>query len=480
MDWPGFRSKLCNALPAPVCGGISNQSPGLCEKPVRLTMKNFIVATLIFLLSTFQTAFAQPNWMAIKNNATFEVADTTYAAPYIQPLNVGGWEDGLYITRDGRHLFSTYLPMDVFSWLGDFALNPICFNFQPYFRPPLLDIDTVTNVFGCPNYIHSDIIRATRQNPGIPFSTWQPSNLAKPFSFDGGAHGVLKNADTFDVFVFTRDGVGTQSTDLMFMKNVPVNPSQSTGVPILSTPAQEDNPHIERLNDSTLVLLFDRARYMYYSLSTNNGTTWQTPVQITQVLNDQAPYDVQPHLWNDGQDWWVYFCADSPGGKRGIYKSKQYTANDWNSWGPKELVIESGEIIGGSGTIFGIGEPTLTQWGDLSFVVVYGNTNSPDSTDVFDCDPWLLPKKGSPLAKAQHLARNFQLSVFPNPTTQILNVTFPQGMAQQEIWIYNPLGEKVRTVPFDQSRSFPISDLRPGVYFVKAAFQNRTTIFVRE
>ncbi|MBL7884846.1 MAG: exo-alpha-sialidase, partial [Bacteroidia bacterium] len=331
--------------------------------------------TLTFVLFTSTVSFAQPNWPAIKSNATFIVADTSYGTPYIQPLNVGGWEDGLYITRDGKNLYSTYLPIDAFSWLFDLVLNPICFDFHPYYRPPLLGIDTLTNTFGCAKFMQSDIIISSRADTSLPFSSWSSSNLQTPFSFDGGAQGVLKNADTFDVFVYTKDGVGTQSVDIMFMRNVPVNPNTSTAVPILSTPAHEDNPHIERLNDSTLVLIFDRDRYMHYSLSYDNGTTWQTPVLITNVLNDQAPYDVQPHLWHDGTDWWVYFSADNSSFVRGIYKSKQMIPNDWNSWGPKQLVIESGPVLGGHGAIYGIGEPSLTQWGDISFAVVYGNIN---------------------------------------------------------------------------------------------------------
>ncbi len=135
------------------------------------------------------------------------------------------------------------------------------------------------------------------------------------------------------------------------MKKVPINPSQNSATPIFVTDGAEDNPHIERLNDTTLVILFDRDRYIYYSLSFDNGDTWLNPIMITQTLNDQSPYDVQPHLWHDGNDWWVYFCADNPNFRRCIYKSKQMIENDWNSWGPKELVIEPGEIIGGMATI---------------------------------------------------------------------------------------------------------------------------------
>lgn len=410
---------------------------------------------------------AQPDWDNIKSNATFHIPDTSYHPPYIQPINVGGWEDGLFVTRDGRHLFSTYLPLDAFSWLFDF--DPICFDFNPYFRPPLLGIDTVTNNFGCPNFMQSDIIIASRADTSVQFNPWESSNLQTPFSFDGGAHGVLLNADTFDVFVYTKDGVGTQSTDIMFMRNVPVNPLASGAVHILSTSGQEDNPHIERLDDSTLLLFFDRDRYMYYSLSYDNGENWKEPVLVTNVLNDQAPYDVQPHLWNDGKDWWIYFCADNENGVRCIYKSKQAIANDWDSWGARELVIAPENISDGSGTIFGVGEPTLTHWGDISFVVVYGNNTLQDTTDVFDCDPWFLRKK-NPLmtALSGSEVKESEFAIFPNPAGETLTLDISNHHnSRVHIEILNSLGVVVKGMEVIVSKQFDVSDLPRGLYFVR-------------
>ena len=115
-----------------------------------MTIRSLLKIISIIAIFTSSIVNAQPNWNAIKANATFIVPDTNYSAPSIQSVNVPGWEDGLYITRDGKHLFSTYLPLDAFSWITDLQANPICFNFDPYFRPPLLGIDTVTNPWGCP------------------------------------------------------------------------------------------------------------------------------------------------------------------------------------------------------------------------------------------------------------------------------------------------------------------------------------------
>lgn len=396
-----------------------------------------------------------------------------YQQPVLQPVNVGGWEDGLYITRDGRHLYSTYLPLDAFSWITDLLADPVCFDFDPYYRPPLLDIDTVTNFFGCEKFMQSDIVIAER-NAADEFTVWQSSNLRSAATFEGGACGVLSDSENFDVFVFTKDAGTAALTDIMFMKNVPADPPQTTAVAILSSEGQEDNPHIERLDENTLLLFFDRDRYIYYSISDDNGDTWQEPVLITQVLNDQAPYDVQPHLWYDDENWWVYFCADDAEGVRCIYRAKQILDNNWDSWGDKELVIAPGTITDGSGSIFGIGEPSLTQWGDLSFVVIYGNLASADTNDVFDCDPWIMYKKDSPLAVSD-VSRQNGIKIYPVPASNYLHLHTEDKMEHAEISVISAEGKLVmsRQNITGQEALLSLEDLHNGIYFLRIKDQER-------
>lgn len=423
---------------------------------------------LFLVIFAFQhLSFSQPNWPAIKANATFIVHDTSFVSPNILSLNIGGWEDGLYVTRDGKNLYSTFMPIDVFSWGGDW--EP-CLDFTPYFRPPLLGMDTLTNPFGCSNYVHSDIIYCNRADTSQSFTAWNSSNLIISATFEGGACGVLLNEDTFDVFVFTRDIGSTLGMELFLMSNVPVNPNPSTAVQILSSPGHEDNPHIERLNDSTLLLFFDRDRYIYYSLSYNNGISWDTPIIITNVLNDQAPYDIQPHLWNDGSDWWMFFCADNNANRRCIYKSKQTIANDWNSWGPKQIVIEPDEINDGNPDthIIGIGEPTLTQYGDLYFVVIYADLNSTDTANVYDCDPWILPRKQPNVNGI--LNQNFSRTdfiIYPNPTKESVFIEFTKRI-DDIIEIIDFSGRVLYSRHLSgQNIVLDVSNLSNGMYLVK-------------
>lgn len=435
-----------------------------------------LIFLFLVLFFTNTSSYSQPNWTAIKSHATFLVNDTNYLEPTIQPINIPGWEDGLYITRDGKHLFSTYLPLDAFSWITALAKNPVCFNFHPYYRPPLLGIDTITNPWGCNNFMNSDIVIAERADTSQVFNQWHQSNLHSSMYFDGGACGVLKNSDTFDVFVFTKDEGDLLHSEIMFMKNVPVNPSYSSAIAIVSSTGMEDNPHIERLADNTLVLIFDRDRYMYYSLSTDDGTHWETPIKITHVLNDYAPYDVQPHLWNDGSSWWVYFCANNESGIRCIYRSKQMIENKWDSWDIRELVIAPNSISNGSGTIFGIGEPTLTTWGDLSFVVVYGNNSLADTTDVFDCDPWIMKRKTSGVKTgATYLENKTLIEIYPTPSNKILYIN---GVTEEtKITLYDINGKFLidRQITNNQ---IDISLLVKGVYFIK--FSDKSGVIMRK
>lgn len=437
-------------------------------KKIHFTL--FIV--IISIISCTKTK-AQPDWWTIKSNATFIVPDPSYDTPYIQPLRVGGWEDGLSISRDGLMLYCLYMPMDVMSLYSDFALNPVCFDFHPYYREPLFGIDTITNPWGCPNFFQADIVYSFRTSIYEPFIAWFPSNMAMSVSTEGAPQAIPKNVDSLDLFVYSRNGDGTQDMDIMLMKNVANNPNQTTAVPIVQSQQNEDNPHIERISASQLVLLFDRERYIYYSISNDNGLTWQTPIPITNVLNDNAPYDVQPHLWNDGSNWWVYYCAQNPANKRCIYRSKQQIVNDWNSWGARELVIEPDQITGGAGIIAGIGEPTLTARGDLSFVVIYGDPNSTDTTDVYDADPWFLPKRWTGITEMGQDAPG--LNCYPNPSYSFFNIEISTN-EEVDLKVCTMLGKEILHKKILARERIDVSSVLDGIYFVSVTNRyGRTT-----
>jgi hypothetical protein len=156
-----------------------------------------------------------------------------------------------------------------------------------------------------------------------------------------------------------------------------------------------DNPHLERPDPAkpkSLVLFWDsddrpgRGQHdIFFSRSEDAGHTWSDPLPVTTV---NTPVDEeQPHLYNDHGQWWLYLTAANPlDHKLGIFRYRQTRTGDWDSWGDRELIVSAGSTAG-------VGEPTLTEDGDLSFVAVTVNTAGGTSTDRYDCDPWFMKRR---------------------------------------------------------------------------------------
>ena len=114
--------------------------------------------------------------------------------------------------------------------------------------------------------------------------------------------------------------------------------------------------------------------------------SWSAPVNVSTI--NTTDDDFQPHLYYDSgvTKWCLYFTATNPAdGKLAIYRAQQQITGNWDSWGTKELVI-------GAGNAVAIGEPSLTDKGDISFVVIYERTNG-GVYDKYDADPWLMVKQ---------------------------------------------------------------------------------------
>jgi hypothetical protein len=327
------------------------------------------------------------SWDKIKSEAKPQVElINDYGTPKKQSLATMGWEDGVEISKDGLHLYCIYAPGDLLSWTlnsGDPS------KFTPYKRGPLFGMDLTTNPAGASSWIQSDILIATRANVNEEFTAWNLSNMARAI-YSEGAPNPFDNSR----FVFTsNDKDPTYDVDIWSINGYP-NPS-GIGAPLANFPNTintEDNPHMERLSDQDLVLFFDSDNYpdgkgshdLWYSVSGNNGTTWSTPANVSTVNTSEKEH--QPYLYKDSNDdWFLFYSAYHSDGKLAIFCSKQETENNWDSWGTKQLVISAGNTSG-------LGEPSLTESGDLSFVVVYENTKG-TQFDHYDSDPWFLPKK---------------------------------------------------------------------------------------
>jgi len=359
--------------------------------------------SMIFILSCDSgggggDSATQTSWKRVKSNAAVELFLTSeYNTPARLGISTSGWEDGINISRNGLHLYATYIPADFLSFVlsGD-TVDRI----QYYDRGPHYDMDLVTNPIDITYpWYHSDIIYASRASTSTGFSPWQTSGIKRAFYSEGAVSAVFSGDDTIDILVFTSNEESAAQNNFKVIKNTTPDPS-GTGDFITATGAAdtyintnyiEDNPHIERIDALNLVLFFDsedrngtgNSHDIWYSVSSDNGNSWSPPLNVSQINTTSKEH--QPHLYKDGADWWLYYSAYHSDGKLAIFRAKQGTPGNWNSWGTPEIVI-------GAGNTSGVGEPTLTSSGDLFFVVIYENPEG-DEYDRFDADPWSASKK---------------------------------------------------------------------------------------
>jgi hypothetical protein len=328
-----------------------------------------------------------------------------YGTPQQQPMACLAWEDGVYISRDGLSLYADYFQGDLLKIVLD-AASPCLY--YTYERGPGIGQDFTVPTGVCnpvPSaWLHADVAVSRRSATTQAFPNWSLSALTTQYYDVGGAVGIQNSADPsqFDLFAYTDDH--TSTVKIMLLRNVSWNLApDSAGTELPSNVDEigydQDNPHIERYDSSSpnsLVLFYDSdnkpgagvlgsgARYIWYSTSSDGGTTWTNPANVS-TINTSSGYFAQPHLYFDGTIWWLYFSKTNPvDGKYAIYRDRQGTPGNWDSWQNDQLVVSAG-------TTAGVGEPTLTSYGDLSFVVVTHNLSG-TATDLYDADPWLLPK----------------------------------------------------------------------------------------
>ena len=311
--------------------------------------------------------------------------------PYAQPLANLAWEDGIYITRDGLNLYAYYEPADYLSFL---IAKPGVDKFYEYERGNLIGQDFSNPEPGeTTPWIHADIAIAQRASTADSFTCWALGGLAFRYYNRGAPVGILNASDSsrFDYFAYLDDSSGVGRVEII--RDTPVDPTMpGTGLPLNVSAAmyQQDNPHLERVGDQ-LVLMYESGNQpngsspppsgytIWYTTSSDGGTTWTDSALVSTV--DTAAGEDQPHLFDDGTTWWLYFTSPNPAdGKNAIYRAAQGTPGNWDSWGARELVVSAG-------TTAGVGEATLTANGDLSFVAIVQNPQG-TSTDKYDADPW--------------------------------------------------------------------------------------------
>lgn len=327
-------------------------------------------------------------WTTIKSNAQLEVHVDGFAEPYIQPLATMGWEDGISISEDGLDLYCTYVPGDFLSFVIG---QDLPYDFEAYLRGPKFEMDLVTNPVGANSWIHADILYAHRNSLNESFDQWTLSNMARHTYSEGAPQPVASESLVF----FTSNDTADNNVDIRILSDSGFpNPAGIGGSPtnFPNTQYAEDNPCGVRIDAARIIVFFDSednpsnqgSHDLWYTIGTDDGTSWSPIVNVSTI--NTADKEHQPFLFYDSSlsKWYLYYAANF-NGKLSIYRAMQQATDDWDSWGAPELIISAGNTAG-------IGEPSVTSNGDISFVVVYENPNGSDY-NKYDADPWFLPRK---------------------------------------------------------------------------------------
>lgn len=64
-------------------------------------------------------------------------------------------------------------------------------------------------------------------------------------------------------------------------------------------------------------------------------------------------------------------------------------------------------------------------------------------------------------------SENTDFSIYPNPTSEILNVSFPDKLNIQQLQIFNSMGILLKEISVNQTQQIDVSDLPAGLYIVQ-------------
>ena len=438
----------------------------------------FFISLTLFFTSALK---AQPNWPSIKDTVSPEVMiPSEYDAPYRLAGSLG-WEDGQYITRDGLTIYCFYSPLDLMNFAYPpcgFDCNSVC-NVDPYRRGPFQEIlDSIPPVLEgvCTEFLSSDILMSHRNSIQDTFPPLVPIHLQIPAAFEGAPSVILNasNPSQIDFFVFALlqpDPTlsNDNSNNIYWIKNTtldPIGTYTALPSPVNTDSTDEDNPFLERISANDFVLFFSSTNRpsfvgetdIYFSTSNDAGNTWSQP----QLVNFNTPFfEDMPHIWQDSiGDYWIYYMNNN----LDIARRKQQISGNWANWGPPITVI-------GKGNSLGIGEPTLTQRGDIVFGLIYdaGTGWGTDTTDRYDDDFWILPRKGSILTAVTDEKNDLhsRIKTYPNPANDF--VTIDNSTNEKiSIQLINPLGRIFETVETTEKiYTLSLRNLAAGLYLIQ-------------
>ena len=209
-----------------------------------------------------------------------------------------------------------------------------------------------------------------------------------------------------------------------------------------------------------------------YILSGTTNSSSNNNVMITK-LNSSGNVEWQNTYGGNGDDFNYSIQTDSDGGYIFIGYSESTNNNFSNNHGNYDIwltkINESGDflwqkLLGGTNSDFAFCVKKTTDNG----YIIAGDTGSTNG-DVLQnfgfSDFWLI--KLSPEQLSNSIFQQENLFIYPNPTTNLINLKFPHGIAIDKIIITELTGKIILTLT-ENTTQINTENLSNGVYFVQA------------
>ncbi|MBP7216303.1 MAG: PD40 domain-containing protein [Candidatus Omnitrophica bacterium] len=286
------------------------------------------------------------SWARVRSSDIAVVSSEWSSPSWVEEVNTTGWEDGPYISSDGKELYFAYINVNLLKLPKLVQIGPVR-DTHNICTPP------------CGTFPRADLFYATKDAQG----KWQEAR-PHPLSQDYPIGGiVLANSDKAYFMKEEKDGF---QTEICSADKVAGQWQKPQKIVALSSRYKDDDPYVTPQGEDMFFWSNRPAALkgnnIYYAKKTNG--VWGEPVILPEPINSNAN-DMQPFLFGNT----LYFSSDREG-KLTIYRS----ALENNTWSKPETVISSAH---------GVGEPTLTADGRfLYFVQIFVNKNGDINPDI--------------------------------------------------------------------------------------------------
>lgn len=273
------------------------------------------------------------------------------------------------------------------------------------------------------------------QNP-VPCSQSQPTDDFNGGAsvIDGEANGGQTVANDFIVTagttVFTVESI---SASLLTPDNIDL---ASVDVSFYDNTTDSNGGNVPGNQIGTTLTIVPTSQNITLSTTLVDGT----PVALREVILDlPTPQPFNGSGTSDDVIYWVSMVAN-PSTATGLLGWENINSNDVAVIGSPLAFIQSG------------GSWTSSQNQDGSF-----------SDGVFTISGMCM---GDPLSTEDQNSATFEVSLFPNPVVDVVNITLPSSVELESATIHNLLGKQTQ-VNLGENNSIDMSQMAAGVYILK-------------